>query len=149
MAAIIGEMINGRQEVTEIGRSLPNRKSTRLSGYDYRHSGLYFVTICAHRKACLFGEIRAGKMILNELGKTAERCWQLIPQTHASVALDRFVVMPNHLHGIIAILDSGEKRFLEPWNTSSARSLGTIVGQFKRAVTLRSKRLAQSPEQPL
>ncbi len=141
--------------MTEPDKSLPNRQSIRLQGYDYRQKGMYFVTICTRQKACLFGEIRAGKMILNELGTTAKHCWHLISQTRSNVELDMSVVMPNHLHGIIAILDSretatnGVEKNLGSSNALPPGSLGAIIGQFKRAVTLRSKSLVQPPEQPL
>ena len=145
----------GCHNMTKPDKPLPNRQSIRLQGYDYSQKGVYFVTICTRQKACLFGEIRAGKMILNELGTTAKHCWHLISQTRSNVALDMSVVMPNHLHGIIAILDRGEtaatgvKKNLWRSKSLSPGSLGAIIGQFKRAVTLRSKSLAQPPEQPL
>lgn len=141
--------------MTKSDKLLPNRQSIRLQGYDYRQKGVYFVTICKRQKACLFGEIHARKMILNELGATAEHCWHLISQTRSNVELDMSVVMPNHLHGIIAIFDSGEtaaigvEKNLSCSNILLPGSLGVIIGQFKRAVTLRSKSLAQPPEQSL
>ncbi len=81
-----------------------HRRSIRLKGYDYAHPGAYFITICTHDRACLFGEIADGEMILNEAGRIVEKCWREIPMHFPHVALDEFVVMPNHVHGILFII---------------------------------------------
>jgi REP element-mobilizing transposase RayT len=78
-------------------------KSTRLENYDYTQNGLYFVTICTKDREELFGIIKNEKMILNEVGKIANRFWQEIPRHFPFVNLDEFVVMPNHAHGILEI----------------------------------------------
>ena len=135
--------------------SLPSRRSIRLSGYDYRQSGAYFVTICAFKKSCLFGQTREGKMYVNDLGMTGSDCWQQISHVRRNVELDDFVVMPNHLHGIIILFDDEPVRVaaqtygqIEVWEHKlPSGSLGVILGQFKRAVTMRSKLLAQPPDQ--
>ncbi len=137
--------------------SLPMRRSIRLQGYDYRQSGAYFLTICAYQKSCLFGYICDGKMTLNELGLTVTKCWRQITEVRPNVELDAFVVMPNHFHGIIFVFDERKtktaKRPRPKAKSSSSRlaraSLGVIVGQFKRAVTIRSKLLHKQPEQPI
>ncbi len=77
--------------------------STRLKNYDYSQNGMYFVTICTREKEHFFGEIENGKMILNDLGKIAEKFWQEIPKHFSFVNLDEYVVIPNHLHGIVEI----------------------------------------------
>jgi len=87
----------------------PQRKSPRLSGYDYTQSGGYFVTICTHQRASLFGEIINQVMQLNAMGVIAESCWLEIPQHFDKVELDAFVIMPNHMHGIV-IIDGEIKR---------------------------------------
>jgi len=69
-------------------------------------AGAYFVTICAHNRECLFGEIINGEMMLDDAGKMIERCWLEIPDYYQSVELDEFIMMPNHFHGIIVITDS-------------------------------------------
>lgn len=79
-----------------------HRRSLRLQGYDYTREGAYFVTVCIHDRAFLFGDISDGKMILNDAGLMAEKCWRDIPTHFPHVALDEFVIMPNHIHGIIA-----------------------------------------------
>ena len=78
-----------------------HRRSIRLKGYDYTTPGAYFVTIVTHHRECLFGEIENGEMRLSRAGEIAARCWEAISAHFASVGLDLFVVMPNHLHGII------------------------------------------------
>jgi len=78
-------------------------KSTRLENYDYSQNGLYFVTICIKDREELFGEIIGEKMVLNEVGKIANQFWQEMPKHFPFVNLDEFVVMPNHVHGILEI----------------------------------------------
>jgi len=84
-------------------RNLPNRKSIRLEGWDYRNPGLYFITICTNRRRHHFGEIRDGIMGLSVPGCVAWHFWRQIPNHQSNVILDEFVVMPNHLHGIVGI----------------------------------------------
>ncbi len=79
------------------------RKSIRLQGYDYSQAGLYFITVCTHNQVPLFGEIVDGVMVLNAAGQIVEKCWCAIPEHFPQVTLDEFVVMPNHVHGIITI----------------------------------------------
>jgi REP element-mobilizing transposase RayT len=78
-------------------------KSARLENYDYSQNGLYFVTICTKDKEYFFGEVENGEIILNDFGKIADQFWQEIPKHFPFVNLDEFVVMPNHVHGILEI----------------------------------------------
>jgi len=78
-------------------------KSTRLQNWDYSNNGYYFVTICTKNKNKYFGEIKNKEMILNDIGKIAKKCWLEIPKHFDFVVLDEFVIMPNHIHGIIII----------------------------------------------
>jgi putative transposase len=78
-----------------------HRRSIRLKGYDYAQAGLYFITICVKNRQCLFGGIKNGELILNDAGKIAENCWLEIPQHFPNVELHEFIIMPNHIHGII------------------------------------------------
>jgi len=78
-------------------------KSARLSNYDYSQNGMYFVTICTKDKEYFFGEIKNGGMVLNDVGKMADKYWREIPVHFPFVKLDEFVVMPNHVHGIVEI----------------------------------------------
>jgi putative transposase len=86
-----------------IDRKLYQRRTTRLWDYDYAQSGFYFVTICTHNKKWMFGEIVNEEMHLNNAGKIVEAVWNTLPQRFRGVKLDEYVVMPNHMHGIIVI----------------------------------------------
>jgi putative transposase len=79
------------------------RRSSRLKGYDYTQAGAYFVTICAYQRECLFGQLENGLVASSNYGRIAERCWKVLPRDFPRVELDVFVVMPNHLHGIIVL----------------------------------------------
>ncbi len=78
-----------------------NRQSVRLKEYDYSQDGTYFVTICTRDKECFFGKIKNGKMFLNDVGEMARKYWLKIEELHDFVKLGSFVIMPNHVHGII------------------------------------------------
>lgn len=79
------------------------RNSLRLSGYGYSQIGAYFVTMCTKDRDPLFGTIENGMMRLTEAGEIAAECWKQIPGQFPNTELDEFVVMPDHLHGIIVI----------------------------------------------
>jgi putative transposase len=80
-----------------------HRRSIRLPGYDYIQPGAYFVTICTQGRECLFGEIVGDEMISNDAGRMIETWWRKLPAKFPSCNADAFVVMPNHLHGVIVI----------------------------------------------
>ena len=82
-----------------------HRRSIRLRGYDYTQAGAYFVTIVTQDRAPLFGDVVAGGMQLNDAGRMVEQEWLNLPDRFPSIELDAFVVMPNHVHGIIVIGD--------------------------------------------
>ncbi len=95
-----------------------HRQSIRLRGYDYSQPGAYFVTICTYKKQCWFGEVRDGKMYRNQIGNLVAQEWLKSPQIRDNVKLDAWVVMPNHLHGIVWLIESNHK---------GASEEGTIV----------------------
>jgi putative transposase len=107
--------------------SIHHRRSIRLKGYDYTRVGGYFVTIVTHQRQHIFGEVVKGKMVLNEWGQVAQREWFRTAELRSYVELwdDEFVVMPNHVHGIIWMVN----------NESAASPLGMIVRAYKSAVT--------------
>lgn len=101
------------------------RRSTRLHGYDYEQAGAYFVTLCAQDRECLFGEVVDGAMRLGGAGEMIHSAWEALPAHYPSVDLDAFVVMPNHLHGIV-VLDG-----------TSGLALGDLIQRFKTLTTHR------------
>ncbi len=82
-----------------------NRRSIRLKGYDYTKSGAYFITICTHNRENLFGEIKNGEMIINEFGRIVNYTWFDLIHHVSHIELGEFVIMPNHIHGIIQTID--------------------------------------------
>lgn len=122
-----------------------NRQSIRLKNYDYSQSGLYFVTICTENRENLFGEIVDGKMILNIVGNMIEKLWNKIPERFDTVELDKFQIMPNHVHMVIQIVGAG---FIPARNNPAREQtrattrvapttvvLGDIIGAFKSLTT--------------
>ncbi|GER93018.1 hypothetical protein A45J_0749 [hot springs metagenome] len=82
-----------------------HRRSIRLKGYNYAQAGAYFITICTQGKMCLFGEIVDMEMRINDAGQMVVNEWKKLPEKFPNLTLDSFVVMPNHIHGIIVITD--------------------------------------------
>ena len=82
-----------------------HRRSIRLSGYDYTSAGAYFITICTHGRDCLFGRVVDGEMQLNALGELVRAEWEKSGTIRAEIELGPYVIMPNHFHGIIWIID--------------------------------------------
>jgi len=78
--------------------------TARAVWWDYRHTGLYFVTICTYGMESCLGKIENNEMHLSETGKIAETCWIEIPDHFPFVKLHAWIIMPNHVHGIIEIL---------------------------------------------
>jgi putative transposase len=118
------------------------RRSLRLQSYDYTAIGGYFVTVRAKGGKCVFGEVVNNAMCLNGCGKIVEACWAAIPNHFDGVELDVFVVMPNHIHGIVQIIDRavGAQHAAPPQQSKvpfrsnvKPGSLGAIVRSFKSA----------------
>ncbi|MEW5923288.1 MAG: transposase [Candidatus Zixiibacteriota bacterium] len=82
------------------------RKSPRLNDFNYTMPGYYFVTICTKNKISYFGDVYDYKMLLNNIGRIVQKIWQSIPDHYPDVMLDEFVIMPNHIHGIIIIKEN-------------------------------------------
>jgi REP element-mobilizing transposase RayT len=87
----------------------PNRTYPRLTGYDYSSPGAYFVTVCAYQKQCLFGKIENGTMHLNPYGEVVQKCWQDLQNHYAGINNEFFIVMPNHVHGIVVITNTNRR----------------------------------------
>ena len=120
-----------------------HRRSIRLKGYDYTQPGAYYVTLCTKARQCLFGDVIKGEMRLNSLGHIAFTCWQAIPHHFPHVELDAFVVMPNHLHGILLISDTVVRArhcrapTTEKFGKPVPGSIPTVIRTYKAAVTKR------------
>jgi len=110
-------------------RSYPYRKSPRLKGYDYAQSGAYFITICTHNRDHLFGHITDGEMTRNPLGDVAYQYWAEIPTHYPMVTLDAFIIMPNHMHGIMVLHDD------------TTKTIGEIIGAYKGSVTRHARQV--------
>ncbi|MGB5071122.1 MAG: hypothetical protein WBO28_09230, partial [Flavobacteriales bacterium] len=80
-----------------------HRRSIRLKGYDYTLAGAYYVTVCTEGRLHQFGEVKDDEMVVNAFGAVVQRCWDAIPEHMPMAVLDEFIVMPNHVHGILVI----------------------------------------------
>lgn len=122
-------------------------ETSRLENWDYAFPGWYFVTICTANRQCWFGKIVNDHFISFKIGRIALAQWQAIPTHYSHVKLDEFVVMPNHLHGIVIL--EGVHRYTPDLtipqhvprgntlraNTPAKRSLSTIIRSFKAGVS--------------
>ncbi|GBD93135.1 hypothetical protein BMS3Abin05_00718 [bacterium BMS3Abin05] len=139
-----------------------HRRSIRLKGYDYSQAGAYFITICTHNRDYLFGDVVNRQMVLNEWGEIIKIEWVKTSQLRANVKLDAFVIMPNHIHGIIVLNNMDDCRdtarrvptTAKPHQTEQfgkpvSGSLPTIVRSYKSAVTKRINDLRQTPGAPV
>ena len=149
-----------------------HRRSIRLPDFDYSGPGVYFVTLVAQGRECLFGEIKEGVMALSAMGDIVEEHWYAIPSHFPMVELGAHVVMPNHVHGIIIIretnvgaesivgaspyraghclahIDDMERATLceaGHWDAPTKGSLGAIIGAYKMSVTRRVRRELDDP----
>ena len=120
----------------------PTRKRNRLKDYDYSLKGLYFVTSCVQDMACCFGKIVDDKMVLNACGKIADRQWHWLAQQYPYLVLHSFVVMPNHMHGIIQIVNTGNNVSHEQ-PAIKIKSISELMGAYK---TTSSKQIHLLPE---
>ncbi len=129
-----------------------HRSSIRLQGYDYRQAGFYYVTICCYQRQCLFGEIVNGVMQPNLMGETVVAVWNRLTQHFPFIELDAFVLMPNHVHGIIVIQERQINLGVEESQVNNASlprgtqsgSLGAIIQNFKSVSKRRINRFAQN-----
>jgi putative transposase len=133
-----------------------HRKSIRLAGYDYSQDGVYFVTLVTHDRAAIFGRIMGGEIVLSELGKIVNDEWLITEQIRSEIILDQFVIMPDHLHGILAIESSSNgARPCASTETNSRtpsrkpQSLGSFIAGFKSSVTKQINLMRKTPGQPV
>ena len=135
---------------------MKSHKSIRLKGYDYSRAGAYFVTICTHNKECLFCDVVNGNLALNDFGRMVDSEWLKTTEIRKNVILDKYIVMPNHFHGIVLITenDSGKARLATTKYNVSIKmefgkpkpgSLPVIVGAFKSAVARQINLIRNTP----
>jgi REP-associated tyrosine transposase len=127
--------------------SCRNRRSIRLRGYDYSLAGAYFVTVCVRKQEFLFGDVVEGEMRLNDAGWIVQATWDGLPSHYAGVRIDAFVIMPNHVHGIIVLTERDVGAGFKPAPTDECRrhGLSEIVRGFK---TFSSRRINELHETP-
>lgn len=139
-------------------RETYHRRSIRLRDYDYSQEGAYYVTICTHARSCVLGAVIGENVRLNRFGQMIRDEWLRTLQIRPEVELDDFVVMPNHLHGIILLSSTvGAYRNTplrdDPPNNRSfvspSRTLGAIIRGFKSTTTVQINRLRNSAGSPL
>ncbi|MDJ1473764.1 transposase [Xanthocytophaga flava] len=150
--------------------AIHHRRSIRLSDYDYSLAGLYFVTICVKDRQCLFGHVNGGQMVLNEAGEIARQEWGKSVEIRQGIALHEFIIMPNHMHGIVEIIDT---KCRGDWQVAQAttigsdqthrsagnqgdlpiaptrlnpKSLGAMIGGYKASVTKKVNDIRQASE---
>lgn len=144
---------------------LPRRKNIRAKGYDYSQSGAYFVTICSRDKSFSFGEVIHNRVELNPIGEIVRNTWVNLPNRFARVVLDEFIVMPNHFHGILALVGAGlappglkigtisppgtNPNEKSPKSNKGSDSLSAVIGTFKSMSTIEVNRHLHHKGQPL
>jgi putative transposase len=120
----------------------------RLKGYDYAQAGAYFVTICAHDRACLFGDLVDAEVVLRPAGRVVQNAWDELTKHYPHVGLDAFVVMPNHVHGIIMLSSDPVEAGLKPAATVR-HALPEVVRAFKTFSSRRINELRHTPGVPV
>ena len=133
-----------------------------MRGYDYAQEGVYFVTVCAGDRQCLFGEIVDGEIQLNDAGRMVQAVWEELSIHYPGVKADEFAVMPNHIHGVIVLVGAGPRAYPDaglspvdagpracpekgqPQGVAPTLSLPDVVHRFK---TLTTKRYADGVKQ--
>ncbi|MBC8076403.1 MAG: transposase [Chloroflexales bacterium] len=127
-----------------------HRRSIRLPGYDYAQPGAYYVTLCVHDRSCIFGTVDNGALVPSELGHLVLYSWRQLPHHFRHIALDAYVLMPNHLHGVVVFQSPGAATGggANPHGTAPG-SLGAVVQSFKSRSARVVNRRRGAPGAPL
>jgi REP element-mobilizing transposase RayT len=112
------------------------RRRIRLPEFDYSQPGAYFVTICTHDRRCILSEIKGGEVRLLRIGSIVLEHWQSIPSRHDGITLDEFVIMPNHIHGILVL-------------ETQSHPLPGVIGSFKSLSTKAVNAVSRQPNDRL
>jgi putative transposase len=120
----------GFQPARPRSASLPQRHGLRWPGHDYAAPGAYFVTLCIHDRKQLLGKVREAEVQLTQSGQIAEAAWSALPD-HYAIDLDQFVIMPNHLHGIVCLREGAVdlSEVIRGFKTFSARRINRLYGR--------------------
>ena len=144
--------------------AIHQRRSIRLKGYDYSQSGAYFVTIVTHQRECLFGEMVNKEMVLSKFGLVAKQQWEKLPKRFPNIELGAYMIMPNHMHGIIEIINGrgtagnlnnidGESSRRAPTHEQFQKpvtgSIPTIIRSYKSAVSYRINLMRRTDSVPV
>lgn len=123
--------------------TIHHRRSIRLKNYSYTEEAAYFLTVCTNKKQLLFGDVKKDQIQLNALGAIAFRCWQKIPNYFLHIKLDAFVIMPNHVHGVLWIIKSPIESQANQFGKVTVGSIPNIVRCYKAAVTKQINQICQ------
>jgi REP-associated tyrosine transposase len=133
-----------------------HRRSIRLPGYDYSQPGTYFITICTYQREYTLSTIHNRTVNLSPTGQVVERYWRVLPERFLFIELDTFVIMPNHLHGIIVINDRGSWDGTSPdgrqpslLKGTQSGSLAALIQNFKSVSTRKINQSLQSRRTPV
>jgi REP element-mobilizing transposase RayT len=135
-----------------------HRRSIRLPGYDYSWAEAYFITLCTSHRECLFGEVDSQQIHLSQLGQIVDEEWHRSAHIRQEIELDAWVVMPNHVHGIVIITCPEGSSDVRPHATAAGaspkmggkpKSLSSFVIGFKSASKIRINDVRGTPGQPL
>lgn len=150
--------------------NIHHRRSIRIKDYDYSQEGLYFITICTFNHKSLFGYIDSGEMVLDEFGRIVHNEWLKTGEMRRNITLHEFVIMPNHMHGIIEINDSTRRGTMlraqihcvtknegtlqrapttEQFGKPTSNTIPTIVRGFKSSVTKQINNIRKTPGYPV
>jgi len=125
------------------------RRSIRLRNYDYSAVGGYFVTICTYQWECLFGEVMAGEMRVNNAGDCVKTVWDSLPIRYPGIEMDTFIVMPNHIHGIILINHPVGAIHELPLQKRRNMLLPMVIGYLKMNSAKRINQYRNNPGAPV
>lgn len=139
------------ENVVEQGR---HRRSIRLPGFDYSQLGAYYITVCTKDRECLFGQVLNRQMQLSQAGRIIQEVWDGLPHFYHGIEVDAFVVMPNHVHGVLAIHEPvgaihESPSYAEPIVHRRRMLLSKIVGRLKMVSAKQINALRGSSGQPL
>lgn len=111
------------------------RRSIRLKEYDYAQAGAYFITVCTQRHVCLLGDIQNDRVVLTDAGRMILTVWDEMPGHYPSIATDAFIIMPNHVHGIIILVGATPcgcpQPIAKPNNPATGQAQGPVIGQAR------------------